>query len=88
MRVCKSIYRRSILDMYHREHSDICVCVWLWAGGGSVLSYLRGEHGQESDGPTLHALHPEQGVAVVLPAELHIKHPDEEQVHAHEAVRT
>lgn len=57
-----------------------CICV--------VVSYLRGEHGQEPDGPTLYALHPEQGVAIVLPAKLYIKNSNEKQVHPHEAVCT
>lgn len=49
----------------------MCVCV-------SVASHLWGEHGEESNGPTLNALHPEQRVAIVLPAEFDIKHTDEE----------
>lgn len=50
--------------------------------------YLRGEHGQEPNGPTLHALHPDQGITIVLPPEFNIKDPDEEQVHPHKAVCT
>lgn len=52
------------------------------------LSYLWGQHGQEANGPTLHALHPKQGMTIVLPTEFNVEHPDEEKVHAHEAVCT
>lgn len=67
----------------------IGVCVFeLLVGCLSMLSYLWGEHGQESNGPTLHALHPEQGVTIVLPTKFYIEHSNEEKVHPHEAVCT
>lgn len=84
------------------EHCDstelrtLCVILkrtYLWVLssphiGCAILNYFWGEHGQESNSATLHALHPEQGVAIVLPPEFNIKHSNEEKVDPHEAVCT
>lgn len=77
-------------EVSETEHKRMTVR-WLvhvcwWVVECSILKYLWREHGQESNGPTLHALHPEQGVAIVLPTKFHIEHSHEEKVHSHEAV--
>lgn len=81
---------------FHWAPFGVCVILkstylWILASahiGCAVLNYFWGEHGQESNRPTLHALHPEQGVAIVLPPEFNIKHSNEEKVDPHEAVCT
>lgn len=62
---------------------------WLWLLGSVCMhSYLWGEHGQEANGPTFHALHPEQGVTIVLPTKFYVEHTNRKKVHPHEAVCT
>lgn len=56
--------------------------------GSTIMTYFWGEHGQESNRSTLDALHPDQGIAVVLPSEFNIKNSNKEKVDPHEAVCT